>query len=117
MGGGDAGASMARVHYSLYDRMLSYERLRKGFLRVKSARGAAGVDGQSIEDFSEELEQNLAILVKELREKTYRPLPVKRVEIPKAGGGKRPSGDFQGGDVHTQIRVRLGGRHGYIQVL
>lgn len=80
---------MARIHYSLYDRMLSYERLRKGFLRVKSVRGAAGVDGQSIEDFSEELEQNLAILVKELREKTYRPLPVKRVEIPKAGGGKR----------------------------
>ena len=86
---GDAGASMARVYYSLYDRVLSYERLHKGFLRVKSARGAAGVDGQSIEDFSEEPEQNLAILVKELREKTYRPLPVKRVEIPKAGGGKR----------------------------
>jgi RNA-directed DNA polymerase len=86
---GDAGAGMARVYYSLYDRMLSYERLRRGFLRVRSSRGAAGVDGQSIEDFSEDLEQNLAILVKELKEKTYRPQPVKRVEIPKAGGGKR----------------------------
>jgi group II intron reverse transcriptase/maturase len=80
---------MARVHYSLYDRMLSYERLHKGFVRVRSSRGAAGVDGQSIEDFAEDLEQNLATLVEELREKTYRPLPVKRVEIPKAGGGKR----------------------------
>ena len=60
---GDAGAGMARVYYSLYDRMLSYERLRRGFIRVRSSRGAAGVDGQSIEDFSEDLEQNLAILV------------------------------------------------------
>ena len=80
---------MTRVYYSLYDRMLSGERLHKGFLKVKSARGAAGVDGQSIEDFSENLEQNLAMLVRELRDKTYRPQPVKRVEIPKAGGGKR----------------------------
>ena len=80
---------MARVYYSLYDRMLSYERLHEGFLRVKSAKGAAGVDRQTIEDFAEDLEQNIAILVKELREKTYKPLPVKRVEIPKAGGGKR----------------------------
>lgn len=80
---------MAGRYYSLYDRMLSYERLHKGFLRVKSAKGAAGVDGQSIEDFSEDLEHNLVILVKELREKTYRPQPVKRVEIPKAGGGRR----------------------------
>jgi group II intron reverse transcriptase/maturase len=69
--------------------MLSGEMLHKGFLKVKSARGAAGVDGQSIEDFSENLEQNLAMLVRELMDKTYRPQPVKRVEIPKAGGGKR----------------------------
>jgi RNA-directed DNA polymerase len=83
---------MAKVYYSLYDRMLSEERLHRGFLRVKSARGAAGVDGQSIEDFSENLVQNLAMLVKELKDKTYRPQPVKRVEIPKTGGGKRSLG-------------------------
>jgi len=83
---------MAKVYYSLYDRMLSEERLHKGFLRVKSARGAAGVDGQSIEDFSKNLAQNLAMLVKELKDKTYRPRPVKRVEIPKTGGGKRSLG-------------------------
>jgi group II intron reverse transcriptase/maturase len=83
---------MAKVYYSLYDRMLSEERLHKGFVKVKSARGAAGVDGQSIEDFSDNLAQNLAILVKELKDKTYRPQPVKRVEIPKAGGERRPLG-------------------------
>jgi len=47
------------------------------------------VDGQSIEDFSENLVQNLAMLVKELKDKTYRPQPVKRVEIPKTGGAGR----------------------------
>jgi RNA-directed DNA polymerase len=83
---------MVRVYYSLYDRMLSAEMLTKGFLKVKSAKGAAGVDGQSIEEFAVDLEGNIAMLAKELREKSYRPLPVKRVEIPKAGGGKRKLG-------------------------
>jgi group II intron reverse transcriptase/maturase len=72
--------------------MLSKERVHKAFLKVKSAKGAAGVDGQTIEDFGGDLQKNLDMLVKELREKSYRPLPVKRVEIPKAGGGKRKLG-------------------------
>ena len=83
---------MARIYYSLYDRMVRAGALYKGFQKVRSAGGAAGVDGQSIEGFAKELEQNLATLAKELREKSYRPMPVKRVEIPKAGGGKRKLG-------------------------
>ena len=83
---------MIRVYYSLYDRMLSKERLHKAFLKVKSNKGAAGVDGQTIEDFAGDLQKNLDMLVKELKEKSYRPLPVKRVEIPKGGGGKRKLG-------------------------
>ena len=83
---------MARIYYSLYERMVRAGALYKGFQKVRSAGGAAGVDGQSIEDFAEELEQNLTTLAKELREKSYRPMPVKRVEIPKAGGGKRKLG-------------------------
>ena len=66
----DAGAGMARVYYSLYAGIVSSERLRKGFLKVKSANGAAGVDGQSIEDFAKDLEYNLAVLVRELKEKS-----------------------------------------------
>jgi group II intron reverse transcriptase/maturase len=72
--------------------MLSKERLHKAFQKVKSAKGAAGVDGQTIEDFAGDLQEKLDMLVKELREKSYRPQPVKRVEIPKAGGGKRKLG-------------------------
>jgi RNA-directed DNA polymerase len=84
--------SMVRVYYSLYDQMLSIERLREGFCKVRSAKGAAGIDGQTIEGFAEDAEGNIAMLARELREKSYRPLPVRRVEIPKAGGGKRKLG-------------------------
>ena len=80
---------MAKVYYSLYDRMLSIDNLRKGFQKVKSSKGAAGIDGQTIGDFAEDLEDNLAQLAQELRDKSYRPLPVKRVEIPKPNGGVR----------------------------
>lgn len=83
---------MTRVYYSLYDRMLSKERLHKAFQKVKSAKGAAGVDGQTIEDFAGDLQRNLDMLVEELKEKSYRPFPVRRVEIPKAGSGKRKLG-------------------------
>lgn len=83
---------MARIYYSLYDRMVRAGALYKGFQKVRSAGGAAGVDGQSIDDFAENLEGNLARLARELREKSYRPKPVKRVEIPKTGGGKRALG-------------------------
>ncbi|MES0350992.1 MAG: group II intron reverse transcriptase/maturase, partial [Desulfobacteria bacterium] len=57
--------------------------------KVKSNKGSPGVDGQTIADFAEHLSGEIAVLAHELRQKSYRPQPVKRVEIPKAGGGKR----------------------------
>jgi RNA-directed DNA polymerase len=88
----DAGSGMAKVYYSLYDRMLSIDRLRKGFYKVRKAKGAAGVDGQTLADFAKELECNLTVLARELGDKSYRPLPVRRVEIPKPNGKKRKLG-------------------------
>jgi group II intron reverse transcriptase/maturase len=69
--------------------MLSRSALRTAFFKVKSAKGAAGIDGQSVKDFAELLDINLDRLLTELREKSYRPQPVRRVEIPKATGGVR----------------------------
>lgn len=83
---------MERIYYSLYDRMLSVKNLRSAFRRVKAAKGAKGTDGQTLEDFEKELQENLEKLVQELREKQYHPQPVRRVEIPKAGGGIRNLG-------------------------
>ena len=80
---------MTKVYYSLYDRFLSPESLYRAFRKVKSNGGKPGIDGQTVEAFAEGLPDEVAMLVRELRDKSYRPLPVKRVEIAKDGGGVR----------------------------
>jgi len=80
------------VYYSLYDRLLSQESLTRAFRKVKANNGKPGVDGQTVEAFAQELAGEIAMLVRELREKSYRPQPVKRVTIPKDGGGVRELG-------------------------
>ena len=60
--------------------------------RVKANQGAAGVDGQSIEEFGERLKANLFKLWNRMSSGCYFPPPVRRVEIPKSDGGKRPLG-------------------------
>lgn len=79
----------SRVWYSLYDRLLHAEVLGTAFRKVKSSNGAPGVDGQSCKGFALNLTTEIADLLHELRTKTYRPSPVKRVELRKAGGGVR----------------------------
>src|SRR6267154_2824652 len=77
--------------YLLYDKMQREDILGHAYALVKSNQGAPGVDGQSswgIE--SQGLEEWLSGIRKDLREKTYKPQPVRRVIIPKPGGGERP---------------------------
>jgi RNA-directed DNA polymerase len=62
------------------------------YKRVKANRGAAGVDGQSIAEFDENLELNLYKLWNRLASGSYFPPPVRRVEIPKGDGRTRPLG-------------------------
>jgi group II intron reverse transcriptase/maturase len=81
--------SLMKVYYSLYGELLNINKLYNGFKKVKRAKGAAGIDGQSIGAFGENLEVNLKQLQLELQTKQYRALPVKRVEIPKDDGGVR----------------------------
>jgi RNA-directed DNA polymerase len=64
----------------------------EAYKRVKANRGAAGVDGQSIEAFEEDLTNNLYKLWNRLSSGSYFPPPVKRVEIKKRSGGTRPLG-------------------------
>ena len=72
----------SKVWYSLYGRLLDRRVLHRAFLKVRSAKGAPGYDGQSINDFMDDLPENLIQLETELKEKSYRPKPVRRVEIP-----------------------------------
>ena len=62
------------------------------FKKVKANQGAAGVDGQSVADFEANLENNLYKLWNRMSSGTYFPPPVRRVDIPKDGGGTRPLG-------------------------
>jgi RNA-directed DNA polymerase len=79
--------------YSLYDKVHRKDVLAEAFRLAKVNRGAAGVDGQTFEQIEEYGEERwLLELQKQLQEKTYQPQPVRRVLIPKPGGGERPLG-------------------------
>ena len=64
----------------------------EAYKRVKANKGAAGVDGQSIEEFEMDLRNNLYKLWNRMSSGSYFPQPVRRVEIPKDDGGTRPLG-------------------------
>jgi RNA-directed DNA polymerase len=78
--------------YSLMDKVYAPATLAAAWARVRANRGAAGVDGVSIERFAARPEVYLAELARALREGTYRPQPVRRVDIPKGDGRTRPLG-------------------------
>ena len=59
----------------------------EAYERVKANKGAAGVDGMSIEDFESDLKNNLYKIWNRMSSGTYFPPPVKAVEIPKPHGG------------------------------
>jgi hypothetical protein len=67
--------------------IISKREVWEAYKRVKSNRGAAGVDGQSIGEFEKDLENNLYKLWNRMSSGSYFPPPVLRVEIPKADGG------------------------------
>jgi RNA-directed DNA polymerase len=78
--------------HSLMGQVLDLRRLRAAYEAVRGNRGEPGVDGVTVEAFGENLEASLTALVVELRGKTYRPQPVRRVWIPKPDGDQRPLG-------------------------
>jgi RNA-directed DNA polymerase len=84
----------AKKVHSLVDKVYKRKNLELAWLRVRSNGGAGGVDGQNLADFEGVLNEQLDRLGQELRTDTYRPLPVRRHLIPKAGqpGKFRPLG-------------------------
>ncbi len=89
----------------------------EAYRRVKAKKGAAGVDGQSIADFEEDLRNNLYKIWNRMSSGTYFPPPVKAVEIPKPhGGGTRILGVPTVADriAQTVVALRLEARTEWI---
>jgi RNA-directed DNA polymerase len=80
-----------KVH-SLIDKVFSRKNLELAWEKVKKNRGSAGIDEVTIAQFEARQEFYLDLLHRKLREGTYRPQPVQRVEIPKSEGGVRKLG-------------------------
>jgi RNA-directed DNA polymerase len=79
--------------YQLYDKMYREDVLLRAWTLAKANDGAPGVDGESFGEIeSKGAMEWLDGLRKELHDKTYQPQPVRRVTIPKPGGGERPLG-------------------------
>jgi RNA-directed DNA polymerase len=78
--------------FSLVDKVIRPATLEAAWRKVARNKGAAGVDGQSIERFASQEERYLRELHDGLKDGSYRPNPVKRVEIPKGDGRTRPLG-------------------------
>lgn len=76
----------------LMDKILSQKNLQEAMKRVKSNKGASGIDKMSVEEIDEYFSKHIEEIKTSIWEKKYRPRAVKRVYIPKPNGKKRPLG-------------------------
>lgn len=76
----------------LMDKILSQKNLQEAMERVKSNKGASGIDKMSVEEIDEYFSKHIEEIKTSIWEKKYRPQAVKRVYIPKPNGKKRPLG-------------------------
>ncbi|WP_293275763.1 reverse transcriptase domain-containing protein [Nannocystis sp.] len=87
--------------------LISKRLVWEAWKRVKANRGAAGVDGESIEVFEKDLKGNLYKLWNRMSSGSYFPPPVRQVEIPKQSGGTRALGIPTVADRVAQTVVKM----------
>jgi len=87
-GGGDERLGTSRLREEVVER----DNLKAALARVRQNQGSPGIDGMTTEELLPYLREHWARLREELLAGTYQPQPVKRVEIPKKGGGVRQLG-------------------------
>ncbi len=77
---------------AIIEKMVRQSNLLQAYQRVKRNGGAPGIDGMTVEELGQRLDCLLSRAREQIVSGTYRPQPVKAVEIPKPGGGKRRLG-------------------------
>ena len=80
---------MEKTSENLLEKILDRNNLNQAYLKVLKNKGSAGIDNMKVEDMLEYLKENKVKLLETLKVGSYKPKPVKRVEIPKPNGGKR----------------------------
>ena len=73
---------------NLMDKILHKDNLNKAYKKVKSNKGAGGVDGMNVDELLTYLRENQKQLIQKIKDRKYKPNPVRRVEIPKEDKGK-----------------------------
>ena len=86
------GATESPATERMMEEICEAGNLRKALQQVRANKGAPGVDGMTVDELSEYLGRHEAELRQQLLDGTYRPQPVRRVEIPKPDGGMRKLG-------------------------
>lgn len=77
---------------SLIDEILEPKNMLSAMMHVYEQKGAAGIDGMSVDELKARFPAEMGRIAQEIREKSYKPSPVRRVYIPKPDGKKRPLG-------------------------
>jgi RNA-directed DNA polymerase len=85
-------ATQPALHDNLMEAVLSPANLKQAWRRAKSNQGAPGIDGMRIEDFPAHAREQWPVIRQSLNDGRYQPSPVRRVSIPKPGGGERALG-------------------------
>jgi RNA-directed DNA polymerase len=98
LGGGTESLTVRRgtespaIGEQLMEEVCERENCKQALARVKANKGSAGVDGMTVQQLPEHLKQHWPVIREQMLSGTYKPQPVKRVEIPKPDGGIRSLG-------------------------
>src|SRR6478672_4931766 len=85
-------AESLAIGEQLMEEVCGRENCRQALARVRANKGSAGVDGMTVHELPEHLKQHWPVIREQLLSGTYKPQPVRRMEIPKPDGGIRKLG-------------------------
>ena len=81
---------ISQIHYNnLMEKVVANDNVKQALRRVELNDGAPGIDGMKVKELRQYLKKNWPTIKEQILNGTYKPMPVRRIEIPKSDGGKR----------------------------